>query len=89
MSCDFCDFEFTVGSARTGSQYILGKNPYKGRAFRSAIEAAFGSLPKTMSLDEAFAVVREAILLAAEDKVIAMDGEIDEPVPVSGPDICS
>jgi hypothetical protein len=89
MSRDFCDFEFSVDGRRTSSRYILDKNPYTGRAFRSAIEAVFGPVPKTMSLAEAFAAVREAIVAAAEEKVVALEGEIDLPVPVAGPDICS
>jgi len=41
-----------------------------------------------MALVDAFAAVRPAILQAAEKKVIAVEGEIDQPVPVAGPDIC-
>jgi hypothetical protein len=41
-----------------------------------------------MALAEAFAAVRPAILQAAEKKVIALEGEVDQPVPVAGPDIC-
>ena len=88
MNCDFCDFEFNVGSRRKASEYILRHNPYSGRAFRSAVEAAYGPVPKGMTLPEAFAAVRERIAQAAEDKVIAMDGEIDQPVRLSGPGIC-
>jgi hypothetical protein len=91
MSDDYCDFEFTVGETVHGdvSDYVLAKNPYLGRAFRSAIEALHGPLSGTMTLADAFAAVRAEIVLAAEEKVVALDGEIDQPVPVTGPDICS
>ena len=90
MSDDFCDFEFSVGTeaGRDLPRYVIDRNPYAGRAFRSAIEAAYGPLPEAMTLADAFAAVRPAILHAAEQKVIAVEGEIDQPVPVAGPDIC-
>lgn len=90
MRDDFCDFEFSVGTDgdRPLPQYITAKNPYAGRAFRSAIEAAFGPLPAAMTLAEAFVAIRPAIVQAARQKVIALEGEIDQPVPVAGPDIC-
>jgi len=90
MSDDFCDFEFTVRAAagRDLPRHVIERNPYAGRAFRSAIEAAYGPLPEAMALADAFAAVRPAILQAAEKKVIAVEGEIDQPVPVAGPDIC-
>jgi len=90
MSDDFCDFEFSVRAeaARDVPRHVIDKNPYAGRAFRSAIEAAYGPLPEAMALAEAFAAIRPAILQAAEKKVIAVEGEIDQPVPVAGPDIC-
>ena len=90
MSDDFCDFEFSVGAdvRRNLPRHIVDRNPYTGRAFRSAIEAAYGPLPEAMALAEAFAAVRPAILQAAEKKVIALEGEVDQPVPVAGPDIC-
>lgn len=87
---DFCDFEFVVDD-RAGdeiSAYVLAKNPYAGRAFRSAIEAAYGPVPASMSLAQAFAAVRDAILTAARRKVVAVDGEVDQPVPVIAADIC-
>jgi hypothetical protein len=89
MGSDFCDFEFTVGSDRDRDLpgYITDKNPYAGRAFRSAIEAAYGPLPEAMALAEAFIAVRPTIVQAAAKKVIALEGEIDQPVPIAGPDI--
>jgi hypothetical protein len=69
-------------------RYVTDKKPYAGRGSRSAIEAAYGPLPETMALADAFVAVRAVIVQAAEQKVIAMEGEIDQPVPVAGPDIC-
>jgi hypothetical protein len=41
-----------------------------------------------MPLKKAFAAARDAIVTAACQKVIALDGEIDQPVPIIGSDIC-
>ena len=90
MAHDYFDFEFVVreGDGEDVSAYVLTKNPYWGRAFRSAIEVAHGEIPKDMPLSEAFAAVRDALMTAARRKVIALDGEVDEPVPVTAADLC-
>jgi hypothetical protein len=90
MVHDYCDFEFTVHESDGAevSAYVLAKNPYSGRAFRSAIEAAYGAIPKATPLKEAFAEVRAIMTTAARQKVIALDGEVDEPVPVTVSDLC-
>jgi hypothetical protein len=90
MAHDFCDFEFVIRHAdgEDVSAYVLGKNPYRARAFRSAIETAHGPIAKEKPLSEAFATVREEIVTAARQKVIAFDGEVDDPMPVTAADLC-
>ncbi len=90
MSHEYCDFKIVIreGDGEEVSAYVLARNPYRGRAFRSAIEAAYGAIPNNMSLSQAFAAVREVMMIAARRKIIALDGEIDQPVPLISADIC-
>ena len=90
MSDDYLDFEFRVTRSDDPElpAYVSDRNPYVGRAFRSAIEAAYGVIPRATSLEQAFAVIKDMIVKAAKKKVIAVEGEIDQPVPVIRPDIC-
>ena len=90
MVHEYCDFEFVVreGDDEEASAYVLAKNPYRGRAFHSAIAAAYGAIPYSTSLSEAFEKVREVMITAARQKVIALDGDIDEPIPVTAGDLC-
>ena len=90
MVHEHCDFEFVIREedGEEVSAYVLAKNPFWARAFRSAIEAAYGPIPADMALTEAFGAVRETLTTAARQKVIALDGEIDEPLPLSAADVC-
>jgi hypothetical protein len=77
---DFIDFELVMSGARRG-------NPYQLRAFRSAIEAEFGPILPTVSLQDAFKAVRASIEQAAHRKIMALEGAVDEPVPILGLDM--
>ena len=75
MTGDFIDFELKMSGWHR-------KEPYHLRAFRSAIEAEYGPILSTINLQDAFAAVRASVEQAAQRKIIALDGAVDEPVPI-------
>ena len=80
MISEYIDFELAVAEARR-------ERPYQFRAFRSAIEAAFGPMHSAVTLQDAFAAVRFSVEQVARQKIIAFDGVVDEPVPILGLDM--
>ena len=88
MAEDFHDFELTLSFDGVSlPEWSFREQPYKCRAFRSAIEAAGGDIPEQESLADAFGPCERKISAAAQAKIEAQLGLVDEPVPVVAADI--
>jgi len=86
MADDFIDWEISLSAGRSIPEWMW-KNPFQVRFFRSAIEAARGPLEDGTGLEAAFNEARERLEQAASRKIIAMEGEFEIPLAITGPDV--
>ena len=87
MTDDFHDFDLRPDFGRVIPEWAFREEPYKCRAFRSAIVEAGGDIPEGEPLSDAFAACSDKINEAAQVKIAALLGDVDEPVAIVAADI--
>lgn len=82
MGDDFHEFQLQIGIDRSVPEQERRKQSYRCRAYQAAIEKAGGPMLADDTLTTAFERCHLSVYEAAQRKIAASDGRVEEPVPI-------